>query len=156
MQCSEKRTECAVRQLWIPFMSLITPWVPVAGLLRLLNLSCPLKKKGVQQNSFRVSVALEIPHTPRMGSISESCSCLHLFLHLSSFFSGCEPLMEVIDGFSRWGSSSASLREGGFSFLVCRHHPVNEKRTSEDSHASQARMQELEEGFVGDKSKKIV
>lgn len=31
-----------------------------------------------------------------------------------------------------------------------------EKRTSEDSHAFQAGMQELEEGFVGDKSKKIV
>lgn len=64
--------------------------------------------------------------------------------------------MEVIDGFSRWKSSSVSPREGGFSFSVCRHHPVKEKRKSKDSHAFQARIQELEEGFVGDKSKKIV
>lgn len=33
---------------------------------------------------------------------------------------------------------------------------MKEKRTSEDSQAFQAGMQELEEGFVGDKSKEIV
>ena len=64
--------------------------------------------------------------------------------------------MEVIDGFCRWENSSVSPREGQFSFSVCLHHPAKREKTSEDSHTFQAGMQELEEGFVGDKSKKIV
>lgn len=162
-QYSEKCTERVVRQVWVPFMSLTIPFMPVASLLRLLSNPLPLEKNGVLQNSFQVSTGLEIPHTPRMGWISEGCSCL-FFSTRPPFLSGCEPLMEVIDGFSRWRSSPASLREGGFSslreggfsFWVCRHHPVKEKRTRKESLAFQAGMQELEEGFVGDKSKKIV
>lgn len=59
--------------------------------------------------------------------------------------------MEVIDGFSRWRGSSVNLRHGG-----CSLPSAKEKRTGPDSPAFQAGMQELEEGFAGDKSKKIV
>lgn len=78
------------------------------------------------------------------------------------FFSTHPPLISlwaidgVIDGSSRWTSSSVGLRERRLSFLVCQHLSVNEKRTSKDSQAFQAGMQELEERFAGDKSKKIV
>lgn len=49
-----------------------------------------------------------------------------------------------------------SLREAGLSFGVCQPRPVQKKRTSKDSDAFQAGLQELEVGLAGDKSKKIV
>lgn len=150
-----KCMECAVKQMWVPFMPLILPrclsgswfsWVLVA----------PQKK-------MQLTRAL-LPSVCRIWNATQSQDELdqsELFLSLSFSL----PNLCFVQAVSHWwGLLMASTRgkaapwaseREGFS-LVCEHHRWKRKEQKKGRQAFQAGMQELEEGFVGDKSKKIV
>ena len=133
-------------------MSLISPFLPVARLLRLSRLSCPSKKYRGARHPCRVSIGLRGPRAPGwVGRISESPSVC------PSLRPG--PLVQAAGrGPSYWGPSGGSSpgAPGRSAFSSGLSHHPREGEGQAKTAMPRSRDAGVGRGLAADKSKKIV